>query len=190
VLWPLKEMAERLNAAVVLVTHMSKGGAAHARHRVIGSIAWVGACRANFLFVRDAKDPSGRSILMCDNGGNLAAEVPTLSYRIEDAGDGPVVAWADEPVAITADEAIQSQSCIVDAQQTAEARECENWLREMLKDGPVPFKQIQKAAADSGLNLDGVKRAKSRIGATSSRGGFGPGGAWYWTLETTAPGEQ
>ena len=72
VLSPLKAMAERLNVAVVLVSHLSKGGGTNGKHRVIGSIAFVGACRANFLFVRDRNDATGQRVLMCDNGGNLA----------------------------------------------------------------------------------------------------------------------
>ena len=72
ILSPLKQMAERLNAAVVLLSHLSKGGSSNPQQRVIGSIAYVGACRANFLFVKDREDPTGRRVLMLDNGGNLA----------------------------------------------------------------------------------------------------------------------
>jgi RecA-family ATPase len=44
----LRPLAERLGAAVVLVSHLSKGGSANGKHRVLGSIAYVGACRANY----------------------------------------------------------------------------------------------------------------------------------------------
>jgi len=39
VLAPLKNLAERLGAAVVLVSHLTKGGSANGKHRVSGSIA-------------------------------------------------------------------------------------------------------------------------------------------------------
>ena len=58
VLAPLSEMAERLGIAVVLVSHLSKASGTNGKHRVMGSIAYVGACRANFLFVRDRTDPT------------------------------------------------------------------------------------------------------------------------------------
>ena len=99
-------MAERLGLAVVLVSHVNKSGSAGAQQRVIGSVAYVGACRANFLFVKDRHDPTGRRVLMLDNGGNLGPPAPTLAYSIEDRGNGPRVEWSDEPVPITAEEAI------------------------------------------------------------------------------------
>jgi putative DNA primase/helicase len=169
-LWPLKMMAERLNAAVILVTHMSKGGATQAKHRVIGSIAYVGACRANFLFIKDRDDESRRRVLMCDNGTNLAPEIPTLSYAVEDRGDGPVVAWGEEPVLITADEALQAQSRDEDHQ--AERRECNQWLRETLANGPMMVKEVWRRGKEEGFSRDALKRAKTRIGATTVRDGF------------------
>jgi len=170
VLWPLKRMAERLNAAVILITHMSKGGGPQAKHRVIGSIAYVGACRANFLFVKDRDDPSHRRVLMCDNGTNLAPEVPTLSYVVEDRGDGPVIAWGTEPVAITADEALQAQSR--DEDQQAERRNCDRWLRDTLASGPVLVKEVWGMGKEEGFSRDALKRAKMRIGAITVRDGF------------------
>ncbi|MGO9465585.1 MAG: AAA family ATPase [Isosphaeraceae bacterium] len=170
VLWPLSTMAEQLNCAVILVTHMSKGGATQAKHRVIGSIAYVGACRANFLFVKDRDDPSRRRVLMCDNGTNLAAEVPTLTYTVEDRGDGPVVTWGAEPVSTTADEALQAQSR--DEDQQAERRGCDRWLRDTLANGPVLVKEVWRMGREEGFSRDALKRAKTRIGATTDRDGF------------------
>jgi putative DNA primase/helicase len=178
VLWPLKTMAEQLNSAVILVTHMSKGGANQAKHRVIGSIAYVGACRANFLFIKDRDDPSRRRVLMCDNGTNLAPVVPTLTYTVEDRGDGPVVAWGTEPVSTTADEALQAQSR--DEDQQADRQNCDRWLRDTLASGPVLVKEVWRMGKEEGFSRDALKRAKSRIGATTLRDGFQS--KCYWRL--------
>jgi putative DNA primase/helicase len=184
VLWPLKAMAERLNAAVVLVTHMSKGGATQAKHRVIGSIAWVGACRANFIFIKDGNDPTGRRVLMCDNGSNLAPDVPTLSYSIEERNGGPVVAWGTEALKVTADEALQT--LLRDSDQQADRRECDKWLAEILKEGdPVLVDRIEAAAKHEKLSFDAVKRAKARMGVASERDGFGKGSKVFWRLAKT-----
>ena len=59
----------------------TKGGSGNGKHRVLGSIAYVGACRANHFFVADPHDPIGRRVLMLDNGGNVAAPAKTLAYR-------------------------------------------------------------------------------------------------------------
>ena len=107
---PLKRLAERLGIAVLLVSHTNKAGGPNGKYRVQGSIAYVGACRANFLFVKDRDDPTGRRVLMLDNGCNLAPTVPTLAYRIEDRGDGPRVEWETEADPITTEEALAAES--------------------------------------------------------------------------------
>ena len=72
VLTPLKGLAEQLGAAVVLVSHLTKKGSGNGKHRVVGSVAYVGACRANHLFASDPQDPARGRVLMFDNGGNVA----------------------------------------------------------------------------------------------------------------------
>jgi hypothetical protein len=190
VLSPLKAMAERLNAAVLLVSHRSKSGGTNGKHRVIGSIAFVGACRANFMFVRDRNDATGRRVLMCDIGGNLAPTAPTLAYVIEDRSDGPRVEWLDEPVAITVDEALAAEQVAgQNPEEGTERRECDRWLRETLGAGPAPVTEILKAGKDAGFSRDALKRAKRRIGAEYGRDGFGPGSKCNWTLENEAANE-
>jgi putative DNA primase/helicase len=178
-LWPLKSMAERLNAAVVLVTHMSKGGATNAKYKVLGSIAYVGTCRANFLFIKDGNDPTGRKVLMCDNGCNLAAQVETLSYTVEEKDGAPVVAWDTEPSPITADEAIQALNR--DPEQRAQRRESDQWLLEKLKDGPILASEIESAAEDAGVSFAYLKKAKNRLGVKSEKDGFDKS-KWRWFL--------
>ena len=180
VLSPLKAMAERLNVAVVLITHLNKGQGTNGKHRVTGSIAYVGACRANFLFCRDHENPA--RVLMLDNGCNLAGEVPTLAYRIDDLGDGPTVVWEDDPVPITADEALQAQTDGHREQDHEEARECDRWLRGTLAAGPMKAKELYGFAANAGFSKDQLKRAKQRVGVVSDRNGFGDGSAWFWSL--------
>jgi hypothetical protein len=63
VLLPLSRMAERLNCAVELVNHVGKVLLANAKHRTLGSVAYGGTCRANYLFAKDPDDP-GRMLMM------------------------------------------------------------------------------------------------------------------------------
>jgi putative DNA primase/helicase len=177
---PLKALAERRGVAVVLVTHLNKGAGTNAKHRVTGSIAYVGACRANYLFVRDREDATGRRVLMCSIGVNVAPDPATLAYRIEDRGDGPAVEWEADPVSITAEQALAAEA---DAgAEQAERSACEKWLRETLAAGPVPSRDVEKAGKDAGFNLTELKRAKTRIGAVSKREGFGANSKCHWSL--------
>jgi hypothetical protein len=180
VLSPLKGLAENQDIAVVLVSHLNKGASPNGQHRVAGSIAYVGACRANFLFLRDRRDPNRRRVLMLDNGCNLAGSVPTLAYQIEDRGDGPVVSWEAEPLAITAEEALEagSENHLVGP----EANACDDWLRETLADGPLEARAIQAAAAQAGFSAQQVHRAKERLGIRPRRTGFAAGAKWIWAF--------
>ncbi len=92
----------------VLVSHMTKGRSANVKHRVSGSVAYVGGCRANFLFVPDPRDPACRRVLVLDNGANAAPLAPILADTIEDQGGrGPQVVWSDEPATVTVERALR-----------------------------------------------------------------------------------
>jgi hypothetical protein len=125
--------------------------------------------------------------VICDIGNNLVPEVPTLSYTIEDENNGPVVAWGAEPIPITAAEVLRAQTS--DADERAEHRECEEWLREMLSDGRLLVKDLERAAKDAGMDWHALKRAKRRIHAKSQRDGYGADGGWFWSLGHACNGD-
>ena len=183
VLSPLSDMAERLRAAVVMVSHLSKGTGSNGKHRVMGSIAYVGVCRANFLFVRDPTDPTGRRVLFCDNGGNLAPTAPTLAYTIETRERGIRVEFLNEPVAITTEQALADEvQGGLDPNHAPELRESERWLKEILSAGPLPTKELEESAKKCGFTLRMLKRAKSAAKVISVRQGFGREARWVWKL--------
>jgi len=183
-LTPLKRLAERLGAAVVLVSHLTKRASANGKHRILGSVGYVGACRANYLFAIDPDDSTGRCVLMLANGGNVGPTAPTLAYVIEDRENGPQVTWRDAPVPITVEQALRSLSSPPHEQERAFfGRECDQWLREMLAAGPVLHAQIMEVGREAGFTRDSLRRAKDRIGVTAYRDGFGPGSRFYWKLK-------
>src|SRR5262249_455009 len=121
---------------------------------------------------------------MLANGCNLAGDVPTLAYRIEDRGDGPAVEWEAEPVDVTAEQALAAES--EDPHERDERAECDRWLRETLSDGPVPVAGITKAARGAGVSPSALNGSKRRIGARTERYGFGKGSKCSWALAPDA----
>jgi hypothetical protein len=185
VLSPLKNLAERLGAAVVLVSHLTKAVSSNGKHRVLGSIAYVGACRANFLFVPDPNDPAGRRVLLVDNGGNLAPRAAPLAYTIENQnGSGLQIVWSDEPVTITVEEALRPRA--EPPRDEPELTDCEQWLREALVGGRVLVADLRRAGLAAGFAWRTLHRARWRIGARSRREGFGPATKSYWQLREAA----
>jgi AAA domain len=164
---PLSEMADRLAVAVVSITHFNKGSAGNktrALHKVIGSIAFVGAPRMAFAVVEEADDTGRRLFLPIKH--NIAPPAKGLAYRLEQAvagyigNDEPVyasrIAWDDEPVDVTADQAIAEHEESLRGEKgegRKPAREkAEKFLLSWLKDGPRPAAIIERAACEADIS--------------------------------------
>jgi putative DNA primase/helicase len=187
VLTPLSRLAERLSAAVVLVSHLTKATSANGKHRVLGSIAYVGACRANHLFVADPDDPTGRRVLVLDNGGNLAPPAPALAYTIEDRGSGPRIEWSHEPVPTAVANKLRPEPTPIRLEEHGDERfKCDDWLRTFLAQGHRSSSEIFKAASAAGFSKDQVRRAKCRIGAVARKAGFDRDAQWRWQFPVSA----
>ena len=182
VLEPIGEMAERMRIAILSITHFSKTGAASttkALHRFIGSIAFVGAPRAAFAVIEDSSDTERRLLLHAKN--NLAAPPQGLAFRLKqtivgDLGKGIVasrVEWEQEPVTVTADEALAAEAA--GAADTSSGVEAENFLQELLAEGPVPAKQVRADVEAAALSWSTVKRAKARLGIKAEKDGMDVG---------------
>jgi len=191
VLEPLSEMAERTRVGVLTITHFSKTGAANttkALHRFIGSIAFTGAPRTAFAVIEDA-DNAGRYLFLHAKN-NLAAPPQGLAYRLEQTivGDGIVascVAWESEPVSITANQALAAETGTAD-QRTAK-QEAEEFLRAILAGGPVPARDVERAARDGLISPATLRRAKTSLNVDVTREGFGPGSKVLWAHRCSSP---
>ena len=188
VLDPLAEMAARWRAAVVGITHFSKSGGVSAINRFIGSIAFVAAARAAFVVTADPESDDLARRLFLPVKNNLAPLGSGLSFRIEQQplGNGhsaSAIAWG-EPVTVTAGEILAMSAAVDDRPARADAEE---FLRDLLADGPQPVTEIQLEAEDAGIAWRTLNRAKKTIGVAAERHaecerGFGAAGRWYWRL--------
>jgi hypothetical protein len=182
---PLSELASSLGAAIVFVTHLNKGGGGgSALYRATGSLAFVAAARAAFLVSKDKADPARRLFLPLKN--NLGPDTSGMSYRIEERNGVPFVAWDDEPITITADDALGRNDEGDDHESTL-ADDAAEWLRDILSAGPVPSEEIKKFARSAGYSWATIRRAQASLGIRPQRtGGAGGAGEWRWVL----PAEQ
>lgn len=175
VLAPLADLAARRRIAVLVVSHLNKGGQSSAIYRASGSLAFVAAARSVYLITRDPDAPARRLFLVVKN--NLAPEMPGLAYTItESENGGPMIAWLPDPVDLRADDALL-QSGGDDFGR--ELKEAADWLQQQLRDGPVASNVIQKAARECGISKRTLDRAKVRIHVRSEKEGKG---SWSWVL--------
>lgn len=173
----LQGAAARIGAAVLMVTHLNKGGErSNALYRATGSLAFVAAARAAFVVCKDRDDPRRRLFLPLKN--NLAEDRTGIAYRIVRGVNGaPCLSFEAEPVTITAEAALSGQSA--GPKPREEAKE---WLRERLARGPVYSKAIMEEAAAEGLAEKTIRRAKDQLGIVALKSKGDMSGGWLWQL--------
>jgi hypothetical protein len=186
-LTPLRNMARRLDATILLITHHNKQGASgtNGKYRVLGDIGSVGVCRVNFMFLADPDDPTGRRRLMLDNGRNLGPKVPALPYVIREEGGAAVADWLLETIDLDADAALARAAKAGktgDSGRLARHYACEQWLRGYLAGGPKPVKECERAAMMAGFNPSLINRARATLCIRTFRSGFGQGSCCYIDL--------
>jgi hypothetical protein len=171
---PLARMAEETGCCVLLIRHLSKTGGTHALYRGGGSIGIVGAARAAYLVGRDPDD-DGRRVMACTKS-NLAAEPPTLAYRLVDSSEHGCarVEWESGPVKLTAADLLR----LADPDERTEARAIDAWLVEALRNGPQPSRQVMADAEAQGWSKTSTMNARKRLGVVPHKDGMAGG----WTL--------
>lgn len=173
----LAELAAKHRVAVVAVTHLSKGAGEKAIYRAMGSLAFIAAARAGWLFTRDAGDPARR--LMLPLKMNLCEDPTGLAFAIHDG----VVAWEAEPVHASVEDVIAAElESSSDRERRSELQDAIDWLQAVLENGSVKAGEIRKLARESGISEATLRRAKKRAGVESNREGFGKGSVVLWAL--------
>jgi AAA domain len=177
-LHPVKEMAERTGAAVLVVRHLRKAATETAVQRGGGSIGIIGAARVGLMVARDPADADRRILAVTKS--NVGPIPPSIAYRLlpDDALGVAAVAW-EGPTDHRADDLLGGS-----AERPAPKRErAEQLLRELLADGPKLRSEIEEAAEDAGVGGRTMEAAKAALGVWSEQrpepGKRGPGSAWW-----------
>ena len=175
VLARLATLAAQYNVAVLCVTHLRKSAGA-AVYRAIASIAFTAAARAVWAVAPDPEDTERRLLLPVKQ--NLNANIGGLAFRVETQGAAPRLAWEPGPVALAANDVLGN---VEEQQDQSERREAKTWLEDLLEDGPVAVKEIQREAKAAGLSWMTIRRAKEALGVIASKSGYQ--GKWEWRLQ-------
>lgn len=183
VLSPLALLAEKYGIAILSVTHFNKNGAGPALYRTMGSLAFTAQARAVWGFIPDADD--NERILLLPLKNNLSKKIPGLAFSIVDG----IVVWEEDPVDISADEAIQNLSS--SKPQKGVVAEAADWLRERLAGGQrVESDALNAEAKENGFSVSTFRRAKAAVGAQSKRGLKYEGCKWFISLPIEPPERQ
>jgi hypothetical protein len=191
---PLVDMAARMDAALLGITHYSKGtGGRDPLERVTGSIAFSALARVVLGTVRmEANDGEPQKMMLARAKSNIGPDGGGFVYAFEqiDLPEHPGVSasrivWG-AAVEGTARELLAEPEG-ENGRQAPARDEAEEFLRELLEPGPVRTEEIKAEAKQAGLTWATVRRAKDAIGAKAARRGYGEDGGWYWMLPEPTP---
>ena len=176
VLRPLVQLAEDCNIAVIGITHLNKNTSGKAVYRAIGSIAFLASARTCWLVSVDPNEPDSKRRLLTPAKHNILIEPTGLAFEII---DGKVV-FENEPVTISADEALATGSTIK-AQALDEAKK---WLSEQLTPGKsITANEIYKMAEEEGISKRTLERAKKELNIKSSPEIVLDKRVWFWSVD-------
>jgi len=173
VLSPLKELAEELRVSVLGIMHFNKKtDVTNVLLRISDSLAYGAAARHVYSVIND---PDNFRRLFVKGKNNIARyEQKTLAFSVDEREVGtdkrtgnpirrPYVVWHDEPVDITAAEAMQAAA----ESKSPSAREnAKQFLQALLPSGgsPIVSKEIHEAAKENGIAKRTLERAAKDLG--------------------------
>jgi hypothetical protein len=175
----MKDLAERTQAAIVLIRHLNKINHSIALYRGGGSIGIVGAARSGILV---GVHPDRKEVrVMASTKSNLGPVPRSLTFTLESAGDAARVAWGDE-VDLAANDILSAAG----ANKTTEAERCTAAILDYLAGAAKPSEEVETAMKQAGYSQATFRRAKKAAGIRSHKEGF----SGRWMLAPPGEGAQ
>ena len=171
-LQPLADFAERHQCAVLGISHFSKGTAGRdPLERVTGSLAFGAAARVVIAAAKVPDDEGGGRVMVRaksnigPDGGGFRFDLELVEVPGTPGVIGQRVIWGD-PVEGAAREILGAAEAEGDQGERNATADAEQFLREELKNGPLPAGEIRKLARMAGHAERTLMRAKANLGVS------------------------
>lgn len=182
-LQPLVDLASRLNIAVLGISHFSKGGAGgDPASRVVGSIAFTAVARVVLVAakVKGENEMPDRRIL-ARGKSNIGPDEGGFEYSIEQGEPIPgicasYIVWGNSVNGTARDLFAEHEATHESKENVSALRGAEDFLIEILNEGPSPTKYLEERAKEAGVSWRTVRRASETLGVRKSK----IEDAWYW----------
>jgi DNA polymerase I-like protein with 3'-5' exonuclease and polymerase domains len=181
-LTPVKQLAERLGVAVLIVRHLNKTPGGNHLYRGGGSIGIIGAARVGLLVGPHPDDEDLR--VLAGQKSNLGPPPESLKYRIETAENDSARVKYEGTVEMKPQDLLKAPQ---DEEERSAADEARDFLRSVLAGGVRKESNSVKAEAKSlGISETTLNRVKRSIGVKSMK----IGDTWFMSLsDDVAEGE-
>ena len=178
VLEPVAAWAERHDVAVLAISHPPKAPQSKAINSVTGSLAFVAAARLVFLVT---PEPETERLLLLPVKSNIGPGAAGMGYQIvaQEIARGIAtsrIEWDNQPVKVTADDAIRAWQ----TEKSKAINAAEDFLQNFLGLEARPAKEVEAAASEAGIAYRTLMRAKRNLKIVSEKDDFG--GGWTWKL--------
>jgi hypothetical protein len=125
--------------------------------------------------MKDPDDEGERRMLFVEAGGNVAEGQNGIPYWVKSRDDTPYIQWSPTHVAIDGDDVLRRMNEIAaeqakDPTKHAMARECGDWLRDLLTGVTLPVTEILARGRQASYTPDQIKRAKQNLGVQHKQG--------------------
>jgi len=181
---PLVEMANKLDFAVLGVTHFSKNTAGmEPIERITGSLAF-GAVARLVLVASKVRQPDGSEMrVFLRAKSNIGADNGAFEYSLE-------VCLTDNQIETTKilwGQYIEGSAndLLKDADSPSHSEGvngCVSYLENLLSEGAVPVAEIITTCTNAGFSESTVKRSKKKMNLLVQKKGFDKGSYWTWEL--------
>jgi putative DNA primase/helicase len=181
-LQPVVDLAASMNAALIGITHFSKGGqGGDPSQRVMGSVAFTAVARVVLVAAKVKGDDGEDRRILARSKSNIGPDDGGYEYHLEQGEPLPgisasYVTWGAS-VDGSARELLSDPNEAQDDGKTA-IDSATGFLREVLKDGITPCKTIQAEGKDAGISWSSIRRAADSMSVVKKKGA----GGWYWKL--------
>ena len=169
----LSLIAARYKCAIVLICHMSKSESNKKLYRSLGSIDIVAIARSVLMVSRDESDSTIRYVYPIKS--SLAEEGDGVAFKF---GENGKIEWIETSK-------IEDFLNVSIPGDVSKRDICSERLIEMLKQGPMPCKEIMNELKSSSIAPRTINKAKKDLEIESVK----IGNTWYWRLPGNPAGE-
>lgn len=185
-LQPLVDFGQRVGAAVLGVSHFTKGTSGRdPLERVTGSLAFGALARVVLGAAKKTSEEGEETRVFVRLKSNIGPDGGGFTYALteHEISGGIITTTADfgEAIEGAAREILAECNPMEDGDGGAVGDAME-FLRNLLSDGPMETKAIKADADGAGYSWASIRRAQKVLGVDAYRDGFGKGGSWKWQL--------
>jgi RecA-family ATPase len=189
---PLIVFAQELGAAVLGITHFSKGTSGKdPLDRLTGSLAFGAAPRLAFAASKkkdeDGEDTDARLFVRVKSniGPDGGALLYTLAVvQLPNGIETSKVVWSGKIEGSARDILADAEQTEAQSNERTERDEAKGFLKDLLAKGPLKAPDVLRQAKDAGHSDSTIRRAKKELGIVVSKQGMHSG--WAWQLPKMA----